>query len=148
MPIRVWNTLTDKKEELRPIRDGEVGIYVCGITVYDLCHIGHARMLTAFDTLVRFLRWNGLRVKYVRNWTDVDDKIIRRAGERGIDPVALAEEFIGEAKKDMASLNILEADVEPRATQHIREMHEIIGKLIDRGLAYPHQGDVLSLIHI
>ena len=142
MPIRLWNTLSDQKEELRPLVDGKIGIYVCGITVYDLSHIGHARMLVAFDTIVRFLRFTGLDVKYVRNWTDVDDKIIRRAAERGIDPRELAQQFIDECKVDMASLNIAPADIEPKATEHIAEMHAIIGKLIERGHAYALNGDV------
>src|SRR5437660_7571316 len=89
MPQRVWNTLTDRKEELVPVEAGRVGIYVCGITVYDVSHVGHARFLVAFDAAVRFLRWAGWNVTYVRNWTDVDDKIIRRAAERGQDPKAL-----------------------------------------------------------
>src|SRR6266404_8611060 len=91
MPQRVWNTLTDRKDELVPVTPGRVGIYVCGITVYDVSHVGHARFLVAFDAAVRFLRWAGWKVTYVRNWTDVDDKIIRRAAERGQDPKALAE---------------------------------------------------------
>ncbi len=142
MTIRVWNSLTDKKEDLVPLTPGHIGIYVCGITVYDLSHIGHARMMIAFDTVVRFLRWSGLDVKYVRNWTDVDDKIIRRAGERGIDPLQLAQQFIDECHVDMASLNIAAADIEPRATEHIAEMHAIIEKLVARGHAYAVNGDV------
>src|SRR5947209_7000520 len=126
--MRVFNTLTGEKQDLVPMAKGQVGIYVCGITVYDLPHIGHARMLCAFDTAVRFLRWSGLDVRYVRNWTDVDDKIIRRANERGQDPRALAQHFIDECKRDMAELAILPADLEPKATDHVPEMVELIGK--------------------
>ena len=142
MALRVHNTLTDRKEELVPLEPGKIGLYVCGITVYDLAHIGHARFLVAFDVVRRFLEYRGYAVKYVRNWTDVDDKIIRRAAERGIDPVQLANEFIEECRKDMASLGVPPADVEPKATEHIPEMLAIIGKLIERGHAYPSEGDV------
>jgi cysteinyl-tRNA synthetase len=124
------------------MRAGRIGIYVCGITVYDLPHIGHARMLTAFDVAVRFLRWAGWQVQYVRNWTDVDDKIIKRAGERGIDPQQLAQQYIDECRRDMQAIGVLAADVEPKATEHIAEMHAIIARLIENGHAYASQGDV------
>jgi cysteinyl-tRNA synthetase len=140
--LRVHNTLTDKKEEFRPLKPREAGLYVCGITVYDFAHIGHARFLVAFDTALRFLRWEGWNVKYVRNWTDVDDKIIKRAVERGIDPLQLSQEFIEECKKDMAAIHVLPADVEPKATDHIPEMQAIIARLIERGHAYAAGGDV------
>jgi cysteinyl-tRNA synthetase len=142
MPLRLFNTLSNEKQDFAPLRPGRVGIYVCGITVYDLPHIGHARMLTAFDVVVRALRWTGWQVAYIRNWTDVDDKIIRRAQERGEEPRQLAERFIDECRKDMRSLNILPADIEPKATEHIPEMLELIGKLIDQGHAYATGGDV------
>ena len=142
MTIRLWNTLTDKKEDLVPRVPGEVGLYVCGMTVYDLPHLGHARFLVAFDAAVRFFRWSGLNVRYVRNWTDIDDKIIRRAGERGIDPLVLSAHFIAESRADMAALNIAPADVEPKATDHIPEMVALITKLIDKGYAYAAGGDV------
>src|SRR2546430_7849919 len=129
MPHRVWNTLTDRKEELVTLEPGRVGIYVCGITVYDVSHVGHARFLVAFDVAVRFLRWAGWNVAYVRNWTDVDDKIIRRAQERGEDPSAFAEHFIRECRRDMEALNVLAADVEPKATDHIPEMQALIARL-------------------
>ena len=142
MPLRLFNTLTNEKQDFVPLRPGRVGIYVCGITVYDLSHIGHARMLIAFDVVVRALRWTGWQVAYVRNWTDVDDKIIRRAQERGEEPRQLAERYIEEARRDMRALNILPADVEPKATEHVPEMLELIGKLIERGNAYAVGGDV------
>ena len=142
MPLRVFNTLTNEKQDFTPLRPGRMGLYVCGITVYDLPHIGHARMLTAFDVAVRYLRWAGWEVAYVRNWTDVDDKIIRRAQERGQDPKRFAEHFIEECRKDMQALKILPADAEPKATEHVPEMQELIARLIERGNAYASQGDV------
>src|SRR5207253_10145253 len=116
MPSRVFNTLANEKQDFTPVRPGRIGIYVCGITVYDLPHIGHARMLTAFDVAVRFLRWAGWEAAFVRNWTDVDDKIIRRALERGQDPRHLSAHFIEEWRRDMQSLGVMAADVEPTAT--------------------------------
>jgi cysteinyl-tRNA synthetase len=142
MPLRVFNTLANEKQDFVPLRPGRMGLYVCGITVYDLPHIGHARMLTAFDVAVRYLRWAGWEVAYVRNWTDVDDKIIRRAQERGQDPKQFAAHFIDECRKDMQALSILPADVEPKATEHVPEMQALIARLIERGNAYASQGDV------
>ena len=142
MPLRVFNTLANEKQDFVPLEAGRIGIYVCGITVYDLAHMGHARMLTAFDVAVRFLRWAGWKVSFVRNWTDVDDKIIRRAQERGQDPKAFAEHFIEECRRDMNALNILPADIEPKATAHIPEMQALISRLIERGYAYASEGDV------
>jgi len=142
MPLRVFNTLANEKQDFTPVRPGRIGIYVCGITVYDLPLIGHARMLTAFDVAVRFLRWAGWEVAFVRNWTDVDDKIIRRALERGQDPRQLSDHFIEECRRDMQSLGVMAADVEPKATDHIPEMQALIARLIERGNAYASQGDV------
>src|SRR5947208_6161445 len=142
MPLRVFNTLANEKQDFTPVRQGRIGIYVCGITVYDLTHIGHARMLTAFDVMVRFLRWAGWEVAFVRNWTDVDDKIIRRALERGQDPRQLSEHFIDECRHDMQSLGVMSADVEPKAIDHIPEMQALIARLIERGNAYASRGDV------
>ncbi len=142
MTLRVWNSLTDNKDTVDRPKGDELGLYVCGITVYDHAHLGHARFLVAFDAVVRFLRWDGYRVKYVRNWTDVDDKIIKRAVERGEDPLALSRRFIEECRKDFATLGVLPADVEPKATDHIPEMLAIIGKLVEKGHAYASEGDV------
>jgi cysteinyl-tRNA synthetase len=142
MPLRVFNTLANEKQDFAPMEAGRIGIYVCGITVYDLAHMGHARMLTAFDVAVRFLRWSGWKVHYVRNWTDVDDKIIRRAQESGQDPKAFAEHFIAECRRDMKALDILPADIEPKATDHVPEMQALIARLIERGYAYASRGDV------
>ncbi|WP_457572657.1 cysteine--tRNA ligase [Desulfolithobacter sp.] len=142
MPVKIYNTLTRKKEELRPLEEGHVKLYVCGITSYDYCHIGHARSALVFDMVVRYLRYRGYRVTFVRNFTDIDDKIIRRAAEQGVDAGDLAERFIDEFYTDMDQLGVLRPDIEPRATEHIPEMIELIEELVERGLAYASGGDV------
>lgn len=142
MPLKFYNTATRTKEDFVPLRHGEVGIYVCGVTVYDLCHIGHARSAIVFDVLVKYLRARGFRVTYVRNFTDVDDKIIERARQIGKDPKALAEEYIQAFYEDMGKLGILNADKEPRATEHIQGMIDMIITLIDKGFAYAEGTDV------
>ena len=135
MTIRVHNSLSRTKEELTPLRPGKLGVYVCGVTVYDLCHVGHARVYVIFDTIVRFLRRDH-QVTYVRNFTDVDDKIIRRANERGEDPIALAARFADEFHVDMAKLGVGKADLEPRVSTHMAEIIELIESLIAKGFAY------------
>ncbi|MBW2000654.1 MAG: cysteine--tRNA ligase, partial [Deltaproteobacteria bacterium] len=142
MDIRFYNTASRKKEPFVPLRDGKVGMYVCGVTVYDLCHIGHARSAIVFDVLVRYLRARGLDVFYVRNFTDVDDKIIQRAKELGKDPREIAEEYIEAFYEDMGRLGVMNADKEPRATEHIQDMIEMIKTLMDKGYAYVEGGDV------
>ena len=142
MTIRLYNTATRKKEEFVPLQEGKVGIYVCGVTVYDLCHIGHARSTIVFDVLVRYLRARGLDVTYIRNFTDVDDKIINRANELGKETGALAQEFIDAFHEDMGRLDVLNADVEPRATEHIGGMIEMVKALLERGHAYQEGMDV------
>ncbi len=142
MSIRIYNTLTRKKEPLQPLEENHVRLYVCGITSYDYCHIGHARSALVFDMIVRYLRYRGFKVTFVRNFTDIDDKIIARANERGEDAAALAQRFIDEFYADMDRLGVLRPDLEPRATDHIEEMIHLIGELIDRGLAYEADGDV------
>jgi cysteinyl-tRNA synthetase len=142
MPLRVYNTATRTKEDFIPLREGEVGMYVCGVTVYDLCHIGHARSAIVFDVLVKYLRARGFRVTYVRNFTDVDDKIIDRAKQLGKEPKALAEEYIQAFYDDMGKLGILNADKEPRATEHIQGMIDMIITLIGKGFAYVEGTDV------
>ncbi len=142
MPLRVYNTLTRKIEEFEPLVPGQVRMYVCGVTVYDLCHIGHARSALAFEVVRRYLEYLGYRVRMVRNFTDVDDKIIHRARERNVAWDALAREFIAAFHADMDALGVRRADVEPKATDHIPEMLAIIGRLVERGLAYPVDGDV------
>ncbi len=142
MTVQIYNTLTRKKEPLRPLEDNHVKLYVCGITSYDYCHIGHARSSLVFDMVVRYLRYRGYKVTFVRNFTDIDDKIIARANERGEDPAALALRFIDEFYTDMDALGTLRPDIEPRATEHIQEMIALVRELVDKGLAYPAQGDV------
>ena len=143
MAIRFHNTLTRRTEELVPLEPGHVRMYVCGMTVYDLCHLGHARLFVAFDVVQRWLRARGLRVTYVRNITDIDDKIIRRAAERGEPIEALTERNIRAMHEDFAALGIERADLEPRATQHIPGMLALIGELEKKGLAYrDDEGDV------
>jgi len=142
MAIKFYNTATRKKEDFHPLNEGKVGVYVCGVTVYDLCHIGHARSAIVFDVLVRYLRARGLDVTYVRNFTDVDDKIIERARQLKKKPGDLAQEFIDAFYEDMGALGVLNADVEPRATEHIEHMIQMIEKLIDRGFGYVGGGDV------
>ena len=142
MTLSLYNTATRKKETFHSLEEGKVGIYVCGVTVYDLCHIGHARSAIVFDVLVRYLRSRGFHVTYVRNFTDVDDKIIERANKLGKDTSALAQEYIDAFYEDMERLYVLKADVEPRATEHIDGMIEMITALLDRGYAYVEANDV------
>ncbi|PQV82424.1 cysteine--tRNA ligase [Cronobacter sakazakii] len=145
--LKIFNTMSRQKEEFKPIHAGEVGMYVCGITVYDLCHIGHSRTFIAFDVVARYLRFLGYKLKYVRNITDIDDKIIKRANENGEDFVALVDRMVAEMHKDFDALNILRPDSEPRATQHIPEIIEIVEQLIARGHAYvAGNGDVMFAV--
>lgn len=141
--MRLYNTLKRKKEEFVPLNGNKVNLYACGITAYDLCHIGHARSSVVFDILVRYLRFKGYDVTFVRNFTDIDDKIINRANETGVSATELAEKFIGEFYVDMDKLNILRADVEPKCTEHIPEMIELTETLIEKDHAYATpSGDV------
>ncbi len=141
--IMIHNSLTGSKEELKPIEPGHVRMYVCGITVYDYCHIGHARAQLVFDVVARYLRWRGYRVTYVRNITDVDDKIIRRAGESGESIDALTERFIRLMHEDFDALGLVRPDLEPRATEHMDQIVGMIGALIESGHAYvAGNGDV------
>jgi len=142
MPLRVYNTLTRRLEPFQPLVPGRVGMYVCGVTVYDLSHIGHARALLIFEVVRRYLEYLGQRVTMVRNFTDVDDKIIHRARAAGVRWDAVAEANIQAFRHDMAALGLRPADVEPRATEHIAEMQDIIRELVDRDLAYAVDGDV------
>jgi cysteinyl-tRNA synthetase len=143
MTIEIYNTLSRRKEPMVPLEPGHVRVYVCGVTVYDFCHMGNGRTLVAFDAIVNWLRARGYRVTYVRNITDVDDKIIKRAAERGITPSELAVEFTRYMQEDLTALGCAVPDVEPRATDYIPEMLGIIGLLEDKGLAYQaDDGDV------
>jgi len=139
---RIYNTLTRRLEEFEPRNEGEVKIYVCGPTVYDHSHIGHARTWIAFDMIVRYLRHKGYKVRYLVNITDIDDKIIRRANEIGEDPARLAEKFEKEFHEDIGVLGLLEADNYPRVTEHIPDIIEMIRVLISKGFAYEVEGDV------
>ena len=141
--MKFHNTLTGAKEEFIPRQTGKVAMYVCGITAYDYCHIGHARAAVVFDVLVRFLRFSGYEVTFIRNFTDIDDKIINRARETGMTSRAVAEKFIAAFYEDMEQLGVLQADIEPKATEHIQPMQDLIRKLIDKGHAYATpEGDV------
>ncbi len=143
MSLRIHNTLTRAVEPFVPFEPGRVRMYVCGITAYDLCHIGHARMMVAFDVIVRWLRTSGLQVTYVRNITDIDDKIIRRALERGIPIRQLTDEMVAAMHEDLAAIGTLAPTHEPRATDHVPQMLTMIGALEGKGLAYrSSNGDV------
>ncbi|MBZ0157291.1 MAG: cysteine--tRNA ligase [Alphaproteobacteria bacterium] len=134
--MKVFNTMSGRKEDFSPLVRGRVGIYACGVTVYDYCHIGHARSAIVFDVIKRYLRYKGFDVTYVRNFTDIDDKIIRRAHEEQTTWDAVARKYIEEYYTDMDRLGVARADVEPKATEHIREMIEVIRALIEKGYAY------------
>ena len=142
MALRLYNTATRKKEEFHPLVEGKVGIYVCGVTVYDFCHVGHARSAIVFDVLVRYLRARGFDVTYVRNFTDVDDKIIKRADALGRDPADLAQDYIDAFYEDMGRLGVLKADQEPRATEHIEGMIQMTERLLEQGYGYAVENDV------
>ncbi|MDE8756809.1 cysteine--tRNA ligase [Pectobacterium polaris] len=142
--LKIFNTLSRQKEEFKPIHAGQVGMYVCGITVYDLCHIGHGRTFVAFDVVARYLRYLGYSLKYVRNVTDIDDKIIKRAIENGETSDQLTTRMIAEMHADFDALNILRPDAEPRATHHIADIIEMVEALIARRHAYvASNGDVM-----
>jgi cysteinyl-tRNA synthetase len=140
--IRLFNTMTMQKETLEPAVPGKLGVYVCGPTVYSYVHIGNARTFTSFDVVVRYLRYRGFEVKYVRNYTDVEDKILKAAHETGEEPLALAARFVEAFREDARALHLLEPDVSPKVSDHLAEILGIIGKLVDKGLAYESQGDV------
>jgi cysteinyl-tRNA synthetase len=142
MVLRIYNTLTKTKETFEPAQPGRVGIYVCGPTVYDSCHVGHARSVVVFDVVVRYLRAMGLAVTYIRNFTDVDDKIINRAHDVGLDPRLLAETYIDEFHRDMDALNVMRADHEPRVTEHIDDIVRLVETLTEKEFAYQADGDV------
>ena len=141
--MQLYNTKTRKKEEFIPSRAGEVGMYACGITAYDFSHIGHARSAVVFDVLARYLRHKGLNVTFVRNFTDVDDKIIARANKEGRTSEEIANTYIDAFHEDMDRLNVRRADLEPRATAYIPEMIDLCRRLIEQGHAYAApSGDV------
>ena len=142
--LKIYNTLTRQKEQFKPLVPGKVGMYVCGVTIYDYCHIGHARTFVAFDTVARYLRFSDYDLTYIRNITDVDDKIIKRANENGESCEQLTERFTNAMHADFDALNIARPDLEPRVTEHMPEVIEMIETLIAKGNAYiAESGDVL-----
>ena len=140
--MKIFNTLTRSKDELKTIKENEVKIYACGPTVYNYIHIGNARPLCVFDVLRRYLEWRGYKVTFVQNFTDIDDKLIKKANEEGITVPEVAERFIKEFWVDAKGLNVREATVHPRATENIEQIQSIISKLFDKGYAYVSNGDV------
>ena len=146
MTIRVYNTLTRQKESFEPITPGRVRMYVCGPTVYDSCHIGHARSIVVFDVIYRYLLLRGYEVTYARNFTDVDDKIINRANELGMSTDELSEKYIAEFHADMDALNVKRPDYEPRATEHIDQIIGVVKRLIEKGYAYEAGGNVFFAV--
>lgn len=142
MSIQLYNTLTNKKEPLETLEPGKVKMYVCGPTVYNKAHIGHAMSAMVFDIIRRYMEYRGYEVQFAMNFTDVDDKIIKRANEMGVDPFKLAEGYIEDFQQDMKDLNIKPATYNPRATQEIDEIIKIVQGLVDKGFAYPLDGDV------
>ena len=140
--MKIFNTLTRNKDEFKPINEGEVKIYACGPTVYNYIHIGNARPLCVFDVLRRYFEWRGYKVNFVQNFTDIDDKLIKKANEEGITVPEVAERFIGEFWTDAKGLNVREATVHPRATENIEQIQGIISSLMENGYAYEAGGDV------
>ena len=141
--LKIFNTLTRQKETFKPIVPGKVGLYVCGMTVYDYCHIGHARVMVVFDIVARYFRYLGYELTYARNITDIDDKIIKRANESGQEIASLTEFFIDAMHADERALAVLPPDIEPRATQSMDQIINLIQLLFEKGLAYTStSGDV------
>lgn len=138
----IYNTMTRKKEEIKPIKDGEINIYACGPTVYNYIHIGNARPICSFDVLRRYLKYRGYKVKYVQNFTDVDDKIIKKANEEGVSASEISEKYIAEYKKDAHGLNVMDADIHPKVTESMDIIIDIVKVLVDKGYAYESNGDV------
>ncbi|MBM4331656.1 MAG: cysteine--tRNA ligase [Deltaproteobacteria bacterium] len=142
MPLRIYNSLTQKKEDFIPLKEGRVLMYVCGVTVYDRCHIGHARAAVVFDVIFRYLRYLGYEVTYVRNYTDVDDKIIKRANQEGVSCQEIAERYIREYEEDMQALDMERPTHEPRATENIPQIIALVENLLKKDFAYTVAGDV------
>ena len=142
MTLRIYNTLTGRKEEFAPINPPKVGIYTCGVTVYDYCHIGHARAAVAFDTVRRYMEFKGYDVTFVRNYTDIDDKIIKKSSEEGRNWKRIAETYISAHDEDMEALGVRRADHVPRATGHIGDIIKLVRRLVDKGYGYEIEGNV------
>jgi cysteinyl-tRNA synthetase len=147
MTQKIFNTATRKKEVLQPIKEGAVGIYVCGITAYDVCHVGHARAAVVFDVVVRYLRARGYQVTYVKNFTDIDDKIIDRAKKEGVSITEISERYIKLHNEDMAALGVVTPTVTPKATEHMEDMIALISILVEKGYAYCVDGDVYFAVN-
>ncbi len=141
-PFRIYNSLSRNVEDFEPLRPGHVGLYVCGMTVYDDCHVGHARAMVVFDAFVRYLRYRAWDVTFVRNFTDVDDKIIARASEAGVEPLAWAQRYIDRFHEDMSSLGLLQPSVEPRVSTSMESIQALIGRLVADDHAYEADGNV------
>ena len=142
MTLKIYNTLTRKTEEFVTLEPGKVRMYVCGPTVYNKAHVGHAMSAVVFDIIRRYLEYRGYQVTHAMNFTDVDDKIINRANERGVDPFALAQQYIDEFDRNLGDMNVETATLKPRATREIPQIVALVQKLIDTGYAYPVDGDV------
>jgi cysteinyl-tRNA synthetase len=140
--VKVYNTLTRRKEELVPLAPGRLTMYSCGVTVYDICHVGHARMMIVFDVISRYLRFAGYQLTFVRNFTDIDDKIIRRANQEGVAASEISDRYIAAFRDDIAALGVMAPEVEPRATEHVADMIALIERLVASGYAYAVDGDV------
>ena len=145
--MRIYNTLSRKKEEFVPLEPGKVRIYACGPTVYNYIHIGNARPICVFDVLRRYLEYRGYEVKFVQNFTDIDDKLIKKANEEGITVAEVAERYIAEYKKDAEGLGVRPANVHPRATEVVDKIIEIVSHLVEQGYAYESNGDVYFRVH-
>ncbi len=145
--MKIFNTLTREKQEFKPLKEGKVGIYACGPTVYNFIHIGNARPLCVFDVLRRYMEWRGYDVTFVQNFTDIDDKLIKKANEEGITVPEVAERYIAEFWTDVEGMNIRKATVHPRATENIEPIISLIQTLVDKGFAYPSNGDVYFRTH-
>jgi cysteinyl-tRNA synthetase len=140
--MKIYNTLSGRKEEFIPLTPGKVRMYVCGVTVYDHCHIGHARSAIVFDVIRKYIQYKGFNITFIKNFTDIDDKIINRARQEGISWDAVARKYTEEYYRDMDALGVEKADIEPKATEYIKEMIDIVQGLIDKGYAYEIDGDV------
>ena len=146
MPQKIFNTKTRQKEVFQPIEEGAVGMYVCGITAYDVCHVGHARAAVVFDVIFRHFRARGYRVTYVKNFTDIDDKIIDRANREGVTITDITDRYIRLHDEDMAALNVLAPTITPKATEHMADMITLIRTLEEKGIAYAVDGDVFFAV--
>lgn len=146
MSLKFYNTLSKKKEEFKPVEAGKAGMYVCGITAYDMCHIGHARSAVVFDVISKYLKYKGYNVTYVKNFTDVDDKIIAKANAEGTDITEISERYIKEHNKDMDEMGVARPSITPKATENIKGIIRHISVLVEKGLAYVVEGDVFFAV--